>query len=69
MGKGCASVCVNIQWIENRCVYPEDPRFFFWEIYSFDTVDINNGVWVYFSAFCVCRGRVEYRGYFMFFLN
>ena len=42
MGKGCASVCVNIQWIENRCVYPEDPRFFFWEVSSFDTVDINN---------------------------
>lgn len=67
MGKGCASVCVNIQWIENRCVYPKTPVFFFF--WSLGTVDINNGVLVYFSAFCVCRGRVEYRGYFIFFLN
>ena len=41
--------CEHIQWIENMCVFPEDPRFF---IFSFDTVDMNNGVLVYFSAVC-----------------
>lgn len=56
----------------------KNPRFLL--IFSFDSVDRNNGVWVYFSISCVgrrvCGGSMHRREegnemgrYFMFFFN
>lgn len=51
-------MCEHLQWVVNICVYSENPRFL--KIFSFDTVDRNNGLWctssspVWGGCVCVC---------------